>query len=219
MGKVGVSAAFSTVLSLAVGQIVMTAGCKQDEFEGAAAEVKNTNIKLDLPAVPDFKMPSPNPDGTHSVKEMRLQGKKYMGKSVPVKGYVLWIYDCATAIRTADMSEKDAQKLIDEDPTRCTRPNFYIGDDPKAPTDKGVWVVENPRPPRPDEKKNLPKEELKAMIDAYKAVPPFKVGDEVVVTGSWALSSPRGFRDSDGLLVFESMKDTSQPAEETAKNN
>ena len=201
------------VLSIAVGQT----GCKEAEFEGAAAEVKEHNIKLDLPAVPEFQMPSPNPDGTHPVEEMRLRGKKYLGKSVQVKGYVLWIYDCATAIRTADMTEKDAQKLIEEDPTRCTRPNFYVGADPKAPNDKGVWIVEYPRPPRPDEKKNLPDEELEAMVAAYEAVPEFKEGDEVVVTGTWALKSPRGFRDSDGLLVFESMENLSSPSEETAQ--
>jgi hypothetical protein len=189
--------------------LMVGAACEKADFEGAAAEVKEHNIKLDLPAVPDFQMPSPNPDGTHPVEEMRLRGNEYLGQTVQVKGHVIWVYDCATAIRTAEMSEKDVQALIDEDPTRCTRPNFYVGSTANASTDKGVWVVENPRPPREDEKKSLPDEELAAMKAAYEAMPAFKVGDEVVVTGSWALRSPRGFRDSDGLLVFESMQNLS----------
>jgi hypothetical protein len=69
-----------------------------------------------------------------------------------------------------------------------------------------VWVVENPRPPRPDEIKNGDEEMVKEMQAAFDAVPEFKVGDEVVVTGKWELKSPRGFSDSDGLLVFESIE-------------
>ena len=80
--------------------IATVAGCKKDQLEGAKAEVQKTSIKLDLPAVPDFVMPQPNADGTHSVAEMRLRGNKFLDTEVKVKGYVVWIYDCATANRT-----------------------------------------------------------------------------------------------------------------------
>lgn len=180
--------------------------CEKPDFEGAAAEVKEHNIKLDLPAIPEFKLPQPHPDGTHSVDEMRLRGKRHLGQSIQIKGYVVWIYDCVTAIRTADQTNEEVEKLIDEDPTLCSRPNFRIGQTPDQPKDKGVWVVENPRPPRKDEKDNGDDEMVKQMQEAFDAVPKFEVGNEVVVTGKWDLQSPKGFSDSDGLLVFESLE-------------
>ena len=193
--------------------------CGQPELEGAKAEVKPHNIKLDLPAVPEFKLPTANSDGTHPVDEMRLRGTKHLGQEVQVKGHVIWVYDCATAIRTPEMSEKDVQTVIDDDPTKCIRPNFYIGAAANAPLDKGVRVVENPRPPRADEKKmRSMKEDVAAMQAAYDAVPKFKIGDEVVVTGNWANRSPRGFRDSDGLLVFASLVNLTVPAPDPAQN-
>lgn len=182
------------------------AACEKPDFEGAEAEVKDHNIKLDLPPVPEFELPQPHPDGTHSVDEMRLRGKRFLGQTIQIKGYVLWIYDCPTAIRTADETNEEVEKRIEEDPTLCSRPNFRIGQTANQPKDKGVWVVENPRPPRPDEIKNGDEEMVKEMQAAFDAVPEFKVGDEVVVTGKWELKSPRGFSDSDGLLVFESIE-------------
>ena len=207
-----------SALLIGIGAAGFIGACGEPELEGAKAEVKPHNIKLDLPPVPDFKMPTPNSDGTHPVDEMRLRGKRYLGQSVQVKGFVISIYDCATAIRTPEMSEKEVKALIDEDPTRCIRPNFYIGSTDDAPLDKGIRVVENPRPPRADEKKlRSMREEVKKMQEAFKAVPAFKVGDEVIITGNWATRSPRGFRDSDGLLVFESLKNLSTPAKEDDK--
>ena len=201
----------STNICLAVC-LLATPACETAELQGAKAEVRDHNIKLDLPAVPAFNLPTPNADGTHPVEEMRLRGKRYLGQSVQVKGYVVWIYDCATAIRTAEMSEKEVKKLIDDDPTQCTRPNFYLGTAANTPVDKGIRVVENPRPPRKDELK-ADREGSKAMQEAYNLVPKFKVGDELVVTGKWATKSPRGFRDSNGLLVFESLVNKAVPAE------
>lgn len=213
MGNRGLAGVCSTAIVLAAG----LGACNKPDFEGAAAEVKEHNIKLDLPAIPKFELPQPHPDGTHSVEEMRLRGKRFLGQTVEIKGFVIWIYDCATAIRTAEQTNEEVEKMIEEDPTRCSRPSFRIAQDPKQPTDKSVWVVENPRPPRPDEIKNGDDEMVKAMQAAYDAVPKFKVGDEVVVTGTWDLKSPRGFRDSDGLLVFASLKNLAEPQEPEEK--
>jgi hypothetical protein len=182
--------------------------CKKDELQGAKAEVEETSIKLDLPPVPDFAAPAPNSDGTHSVQEMRLKGNKFVDAAVRVKGHVIWIYDCATAIRTPDMADAALKKLMADEPERCSRPNFYLGDTPDTAPDKGIWVVEVPRLPRPDEKKADP-EGSKALEAAFKAVPPYKVGDQVMVSGTWALTSPKGFRNSDGLLVFGTMENVS----------
>src|SRR5688572_30157839 len=64
------------------------------ELQGAKAEVSKTDVKLDMPAVPAFDMPQPNPDGSHSVREMRLKGRKLIDTEVQIKGYITWIYDC-----------------------------------------------------------------------------------------------------------------------------
>lgn len=191
------------VTGIAFSVAVLTgAGCKKDQLQGAKAEVQKTSIKLDLPAVPDFVMPQPNPDGTHSVAEMRLRGNKFLDTEVKVKGYVVWIYDCATVIRTPEMTDKDVARLLEDSPEKCNPPHFYLGDRPDTPPDRGVWVVDVPRATRKDDK-NLPPEIQAQMQAHWKALPTFKLGDEVVVTGKWAQESERRFRNSDGLLVYK----------------
>jgi len=182
-------------------------GCPKDEFAGPKAEVPETNIKLDLPAVPEFKMPAPYPDGAHPVAEMRLKGNTFLDTEVRVKGYVIWMYDCATAIRTPDMSDKDLTQMLADEPERCNRPNLYLGDKPDDIPDRGIWVVDIPRHPREDEKKVLPKE----MLAEWPEVPDFKVGQEVTVVGKWTLKSPEGFANSAGLMAYTSMIDHSVP--------
>jgi hypothetical protein len=178
-------------LRWAVPLFLTALGCQGEQLAGVKAEVQETSVKLDLPPVPAFQMPAANPDGTHSVAEMRL-------REVRVKGHIIWIYDCATAIRTPDMNDKELERLLREEPERCERPNLYLGDAPTTPTDKGIWVVEVPRAPRPDELKTLPKEVLKE----WPEVPKYATGDQVILTGTWAVRSPKGFANSDGLLVY-----------------
>jgi len=178
------------------------AGCQKDQLQGAKAEVLKTSIKLDLPAVPDFVIPQPNPDGTHSVAEMRLRGNKFLDTEVKVKGNVVWIYDCATAIRTPEMTDKELAKTLEDQPEKCIPPHFYVGDKADTPPDRGIWVVDVPRPLRKDDK-NLPEPMRREMEARWKALPSFKLGDEVVVTGKWAQESERRFRNSDGLLVYK----------------
>lgn len=187
--------------------------CSSDELEGAKAEVVQTNIKLDLPAVPEFVVPRPNGDGSHPVAEMRLNGKSYLDTEVRIKGTVLWIYDCGTAIRTPEMSEKELKEILATQPERCTRPHFIIGDTADTKIERGVEVVEYPRPIRKDEKSALGDELVAEMEAALAALPPFAVGDEVMVTGQWALRSPKGFHNSEGLLTYGSMENLSNPVE------
>lgn len=174
-----------------------------------------TSIKLDLPAVPDFVIPKPNPDGSHSVPELRLNGKSFLDTEIRARGVVLWIYDCATAIRSPEMSDKDLKTILETQPERCTRPHFIIGEDASSKLERGIQVVEYPRPLRKDEKSALPDEMIAELEAALAALPEFKVGDEVVVTGQWTLKSPRGFQNSDGLLVYGSMENLSAPAAPT----
>ncbi|MBP6629169.1 MAG: hypothetical protein KBG28_09940 [Kofleriaceae bacterium] len=185
---------------------VAAPGCEKDQLKGPAAEVKAHNIKLDLPAVPSFDLPKPNADGSHAVKEMRVRGKKYLNTEVTIKGYVTWAYDCMTAIRKEAMTDAEVAKLIEDDPTLCERPKFYIGDSPDTPIEKSVWVVDVPRAPNKQEIKNLPKEEIKA----WPVPPPYKVGDEMIITGQWMQSSPHSERNSDGLLVYKSLTNVTQ---------
>lgn len=203
------SATREAVAVFAAAVLAVAAGCAKDEFEGAKAEVAETNIKLDLPAVPAFDVPKPNADGTHPVREMRLKGNKFLEQEVMVKGYVVWIYDCATAIRTPDMSEKELERILKEEPERCNRPNLYLGDSPDTPPDRGIWVVDIPRPPREDEKKVLPKE----MLAEWPEVPEYELGQQLVVTGTWALKSPEGFANSTGLLVYKALRPADAPPE------
>jgi len=188
--------------------------CSSGELKGPQAEVpEGTNIKLDLPQVPDFKMPQPNADGTHSPTEMRLKGFKYLDSEIKAKGFIVWIYDCGTAIRTPDMTDKQVAELLANEPERCQRPNFFIADTAQMPRDKGIWVVDVPRPPREDEKKALPKEELAA----WPEVPKYALGDQVVMEGKWAMESPLGFRNSDGLLIYKALTNLTVPPVEEKK--
>ena len=121
-------------------------GCDKDKLKGPEAEVRKTEVKINLPAVPAFALPPAPSDGSHTVKELRVKGKKLLESDITVKGIITWAYDCATAVRQTDMSDKDLQKMIDEDPTKCERPTFYVGDSADTPPEKSMWVVDVPRP-------------------------------------------------------------------------
>ena len=188
--------------------------CGKDQLKGPDAEVKPHNVKLDLPAVPSFEMPAANADGTHSVKELRVKGKKMLNTELAVKGYVTWVYDCPTALRQPGWTDKQVADLIEENPDKCERPKFYLGDAPDTPPERSLWVVDVPRAPNTLEKKRLSRDELKF----WPAVPPYKTGDEVLVTGEFRLSSPHSERNTDGLLVYKSLNNVTQGWEAPAPN-
>lgn len=177
------------------------AACDKDGLQGAAAEVSDTKIQLDLPEPESFDMPAVSADGIHSVREMRLKGRKLFETEVKIRGYVTWIYDCFAELRKPEMTEKQVQKMIDEDPSLCNRPHFFIGQTAETAPEKSLWVVEVPRELRKDELKGLSRSDRANL----PPVPVFKLGDEVVVTGTWNQTSPKGFANSDGLLVYQSM--------------
>jgi hypothetical protein len=207
------------------GVAVLAAGCDKDKLNGPEAEVRKSEVKLNLPPVPAFDLPPTPSDGSHTVKELRVKGKKLLESDITVKGIITWAYDCPTAVRQPGMSDKDLQKMIDEDPTKCERPKFYVGDAADTPPEKSMWVVDVPRPYNKLELKRLPKDELRnpppdrcdPKGDAKKSVcPPYKVGDQVEITGTWKLSSPHSERNSDGLLVYKKMKNVTQAWESPA---
>ena len=206
-----------TVLASALA-LVTSSGCGEDKLKGPDAEVRRTDSNWKAPEVPTFELPPANSDGSHSVKEMRVKGKKLLDTEITVKGYVTWAYNCVTAVRLPDEDPKDVQKRIDADPTICDRMKFYIGDTKETVPEKSMWVVEIPRPYNKPELENIKKKDRTAPDrcepsekDPKKSVcPPFAVGDQVEVTGKWLLASPHSERNTDGLLVYKKMKNVTQ---------
>jgi tetratricopeptide (TPR) repeat protein len=173
-----------------------------DDLPGPQPEAASNAAKVDVPAIPGFELPATEP-GFHGPRELRVHGKPVLGIEIKVKGYITWIYDCAAALAKGNPKATRAQiqKAIDDDPTRCERAKFYLGDTKATPRDTSIWVVDVPRPPNKLERQRLPKDELKA----WPAVPKLAVGDYVVVTGTWAIQSPHAEINSDGLLVYQAL--------------
>lgn len=207
-----------TVLLLTAA-VAAAPACGKKGLEGPEAEVKPATTKIDLPAVPDFALPPSPGEGMHSVKELRVKGKKLLDTDVTVKGVITWVYDCATLLKTGTMTDKDVQKMIDDDPTKCERAKFFVGDTKDTPLEKSLWVVGVPRPFTPLERKNGGKDELKNP-PADKCddkdpkgklyCPVYAVGDTVTVTGKFSLSSEHSEHNSDGLVIFKKMKNETQ---------
>lgn len=201
-----------------IASLFAFAACDKDKLKGPEAEVKKSDIKVDLPAVPDFALPPAPADGSHTIKELRVKGKKLLDTDITVHGFITWAYDCPTAVRKPEETDKDVQKRIDDDPTLCERPKFYIGDDKATPAEKSLWIVDVPRPYNKLEmermkkpERNLPDRCEPGEKDPKKNIcPPYAVGDEVEITGTFKTSSPHSERNSDGLLVYKKMKNVTQ---------
>lgn len=216
-------------MSIILLTLALLPSCDKDKFQGPQAEVKKTEVKLDLPNVPAFDLPPAPADGSHAVKELRVKGKKLFDTDVTVHGFITWAYDCATAIRKPGETDQQVQDRIDGtkivdgkmegDPTLCERPKFYIGDDKATPVEKSLWIVDVPRVFNRQEMKNTPNKKDRD-VDPLKCEPkedpkktlcgPYAVGDEVVITGSFKTSSPHSERNSDGLIVYKKMKNITQ---------
>lgn len=202
--------------------LVMLGGCEKDKLKGPEAEVRKADTKINLPAVPAFDLPAGASDGSRSVKELRVKGKKLLDTEITVKGIVTWAYDCPTAVRQPGMSDKDLQKMIDDDPTKCERAKFYVGDAADTPAEKSLWVVDVPRPYNKLEMERIKKKDRTLAMypdrcepgdkDPKKKniCPPYAVGDQVEVVGTFKMASPHSERNSDGLLVYKKMKNLTQ---------
>ena len=183
-----------------------------DDLQLPPAQVVHAMVKVDLP-IPSFELPPPRADGSHTPRELRVHGGKLLDSKVTVHGFVTFAYDCVKAVRKRGESDRDVKKRIEMDPTLCERPKFYIGDTKTTPADKSLWVVDVPRPYNKLELERISRAdrdipgrcEPDEKDPAKKICPPYKVGDEVIVTGDFKLSSPHAERNSDGLLVYETM--------------
>ncbi len=209
-----------TALFTAFG--LLAASCGEDGVKVPQPEVLPNKDKMNIPAVPAFDL------ANKPIKELRVKGKKKLKTEVTVKGFVTWVYDCPTAIRQPGEDDKAVQERIDADPTLCERAKFYVGDDKDTPAEKSLWVVDVPREYTKLDLKRLKKKDrtdpLKCEPDERKKdpsksiCPPYAVGDEVEVTGTFDLASPHSERNSDGLLVYKSMKNMTQNYESPPPN-
>ncbi|MGE0870896.1 MAG: hypothetical protein AB7P03_20185 [Kofleriaceae bacterium] len=194
----------------------MGTGCDKDQLTGPAAEVTKNKEKPALPPVPSFDLPPPSSDGSHAVRELRVNGHKVLGQEITIKGVVTWAYDCKVALRTPELNDDQVQKIIDEDPTKCERAKFYVGDTADTPPEKSAWVVDVPRPYNKLEMERIKKKDRTLAMYPDRCepnekpektiCPPYAQGDQVEVTGTWSLASPHSERNSDGLLVYKRMK-------------
>lgn len=202
LGRISAPVPVAMVL---LGCSALAAGCGGDPLKGPEPEVVQTTVNLDLPEVPAFDIPAPHPDGTHTVREMRLKSSKLLNTEVQIKGFVTWIYDCVAELQGPDDDVKEIRKRIQEDPTVCQRPHFFLGDTPDTSGERSVWVVEVPRRLRADEVRLLSRQERANL----PKVPDIEIGDEVIVTGLWNRESPSGFANSDGLLIYKDLENLS----------
>lgn len=170
-----------------------------DELKGPIPEIVTPLPRVALPPLPSFEV-APDHAGYHTPSELRQRGKRWLGHELLVKGFVTGIYDCV-----ADLSAKKPGtsrgvlvEMIENDPTVCQLPRFYLGQAPSIPRSLSISVVEVPRPPRRIEKKNM------TLADEMRwpEVPKLAEHDYLGVTGLWALESPHGERDSNGLLIY-----------------
>jgi hypothetical protein len=204
----------------AVGACALLAACSDSgsSEKGPKPEVAETEIKLDLPQPPNFEEPAPFPDGSHSVTEMRLKGGKFIDQDIKITGFVVYQYDLKACARelgekrvkqdpklcdgkkdVIDCTNKVGEKAVADSPDQCDRPYFYLADAPNASFERSLWVVEVPRPLREDEKRDP---QLVEAFNKGPKPPTLTVGQKYTVDGKWAIKSPAGFGNSDGLLVY-----------------
>ena len=179
-----------------------------DDLPGPQPEVIRSPAAVTLPAIPTFELPAAAP-GLHGARELRVHGRGLYGRELRVEGYVTWIYDCAAELARTNREASAAElaESIDNQPALCDAPMFSVGDTRQTPRDASIWVVDVPRPPSKPERA----QRTRAELDAWPAVPRLAVGDRVVVTGTWAIESPRGERNASGLLVYRAVEPQAVP--------
>jgi tetratricopeptide (TPR) repeat protein len=166
-----------------------------DDLPGPQPEINRSPAPAELPAIPAFELPAARA-GRHGARELRVHSRGLYGKQLAVEGYVTWIYDCAAELARSnhEASAGEIADAIEATPSLCDAPMFSLGESRQTPRDGSIWVVDVPRP-----SKTGP-----AM--------PLAVGDYVVVTGTWAVESPRGEHNASGLLVYRAVERQAPPA-------
>jgi tetratricopeptide (TPR) repeat protein len=208
--RLGILSSMSRGAAAAVGVLVVISSSggtsaappdrEPDTLPVPPVPVVASTTEIELPAVPSFELPLPEP-GVHDVRALRVRGRALLGTELVVTGYVVWIYDCLTALAKPGMTFAEVQERIDDNPGLCERPKFALGASPTTSPEAALWIVDVPRPPNKREKIALTEVQLRAR----PRVPVIAIADFVAVTGTFALASPHGERNSDGLLVYRGL--------------
>jgi hypothetical protein len=210
--SLAVTGSVASIAAIALGGLT---ACEKDQFKGAEAEVGKEKIDPDMPAVPEFKIPDRYPDGSFTVKELRVKGKEFLDQEITVTGYITWIYDCPAQLRGEGKSDAEVQDILENDPMKCRRPQFRIADGADDPEDRTIKVVEVPRPMTAQEKKVYKKVD-DTPPDLLRPVPPLAVGDKVIVVGDWRQRALHGDANMNGLLIYKSLTNETQASWSTA---
>jgi hypothetical protein len=180
-------------------------------------------VKVDLPPPPNFNVqtaPEKYPSGEMSIFGLRKHMSQYLDKDVQVRAYLLQIYECPAEQRKcndalATKSKKDKKKeskamkggapgKVGQTPPPeegakggcrpCDQPHFFMGDTPTTKVDHGLLVADYPI-------KDWNTGKPKPLVA--------KVGEQYVVTGTFAINSIGGFAASDGLIIHKKLQDAS----------
>jgi hypothetical protein len=174
------------------------------------------DVKVNLPASPDFNQqhaPEKYPSGELSVYGLRHSMSKYLDKDVQVKGYLLEVYECPADIRKCndDLAAKSKrQKKAPPKPGAlpgkpgaaaegeeakcrpCDQPHFFVADTATTKKERALLVADYP---------------VKDW-DSGKPKPlTLKAGEQVTVTGTFAINSITGFAASNGLIIHKRLQD------------
>jgi hypothetical protein len=178
-------------------------------------------IKVDLPPPPNFNVqnaPEKYPTGELSIFGVRKRMSQYLDKDVQIKGFLLQIYECpaeqrkcnddlaakakkeakATAKKEKAGAPPKAPAVAAAEQTKggcrpCDQPHFFLGDTPTTKLDHGLLVADYP---------------LKDWNTGKPKPLVAKVGDQFVVTGTFAINSITGFAASDGLIIHKKLQDS-----------
>ncbi|HVZ74477.1 MAG TPA: hypothetical protein VHJ20_18980 [Polyangia bacterium] len=176
-------------------------------------------IKVELPPSPNFNVqtaPEKYPTGELSIYGVRKHMSQYLDKDVQIKGYLLQIYECpaeqrkcndelAAKTKKEKMKERksgappkapaaEAADAMKNGCHPCDQPHFFLGDTATTKVDHGLLVADYPI-------KDWNTGKPKPLVA--------KVGDQFVVTGTFAINSITGFAASDGLIIHKKLQDAS----------
>jgi hypothetical protein len=179
-------------------------------------------IKVDLPPSPNFNItnaPETYPTGEVSIYGLRKHMNQNLDKDVQVKAYLTEIYECPAEQRKCNddlaaknkkekmkaakaaskASKKGAPPAQSEPPKEagacrpCDQPHFFMSDTPNGKKEHALLVADYPVK---DWKTGKPK----ALVTP--------VGQQYVITGTFAINSIGGFAASDGLIIHKKLVDS-----------
>jgi hypothetical protein len=169
-------------------------------------------MKVNLPPSPNFDVataPPVYPTGEMSVYGLRKQLSKYLDKDVRLKAYLLEVYECPADIRKCN--EDAAAKLKKEKrkgakpeaapPPKvameggcrpCDQAHFFMADTPTTKKERALLVADYP---------------IKDWTTGKPKPLVAKIGEQYVVTGTFAINSITGFAASNGLIIHKKLED------------